>query len=250
MSAQRKIFRIESLQRGSSDSNVTTLSTAPNDDLAAVRHDEIMAAIRNIGSIGQGPVAVDNEPASAILDAVKKDLIEAVKLKQELEDISGVITDTKKEIATLHTTGFKGEEMSRVTDELDAVVMGTEQATESILTAAEDIDQNASTLHAKLKDPTDQGLAEDIQNQVVKIFEACNFQDITGQRITKVVSALRFIEERVLRMMEIMGGIESFAGIEPEKIERAEGDAALLNGPALDDDAGVADQDDIDALFD
>ncbi len=250
MSAQRKVFRIESLQSGPSDSNVTTLRVAPEDDIAAARHAEIMAAIRNIGAVEQGPVAVDNEPTGAILDAVKKDLVEALKLKQELEEISGVISDTKKEIATLHTTGFQGEELSRVTDELDAVVVGTEQATETILTAAEDIDQNASTLQAKMKDSTNLGLAEDIQNQVVKVFEACNFQDITGQRITKVVEALRFIEDRVLRMMEIMGGIESFANIEPDKIEKATGDAALLNGPALDDEAGVADQGDIDALFD
>ncbi|RMF05696.1 MAG: hypothetical protein D6773_04985, partial [Alphaproteobacteria bacterium] len=89
-----------------------------------------------------------------------------------------------------------------------------------------------------------------IQELVVQIFEACNFQDLTGQRITKVVRAFQFIEERVTRMMEIWGGIESFKEIEVVDPPKRDGDAALLNGPALETDEDVASQDDIDALFD
>ena len=95
----------------------------------------------------------------------------------------------------------------------------------------------------------DQGLAGDIQDQVVEIFESCNFQDLTGQRITKVVGTMRFIEDRIIRMMDIWGGIESFQGVEVVDELHREGDAALLNGPALEGQADVASQDDIDALF-
>ena len=91
-------------------------------------------------------------------------------------------------------------------------------------------------------------LAEDIAEQVVNIFEACNFQDITGQRITKVVQALQFIDERVAKMMDIWGGANDLAAFAPEP-EEAEGDEALLNGPALEEHHGHASQDDIDALF-
>ena len=77
----------------------------------------------------------------------------------------------------------------------------------------------------------------------------CNFQDLTGQRITKVVSTLRFVEDRIMQMMDIWGGIETFKDIEVEQRELKEGDAALLNGPALESDIDVATQDDIDALF-
>jgi chemotaxis protein CheZ len=139
--------------------------------------------------------------------------------------------------------------MSRVTCELGAVVGGTEQATQIILEAAEEIDQNASNLAAAIKNEAQQGLAQDIQDRVVKIFEACNFQDLTGQRITKVVSTLRFIEQHIVRMIEIWGGIDALREFQPEAIAERQGDAKLLNGPRLDDDAGHASQNDIDALF-
>jgi chemotaxis protein CheZ len=139
--------------------------------------------------------------------------------------------------------------MTRVSGELDAVVAGTEKATESILSAAEFIDDHAMQLAAHVKTERDRALAAEIQEQVVLIFEACNFQDLTGQRITKVVSTLNFVENRIDRMIEIWGGIEQFNGIEPDRPAPATGDKALLNGPALDTDVGRASQDDIDALF-
>lgn len=88
---------------------------------------------------------------------------------------------------------------------------------------------------------------------MVSIFEACNFQDITGQRITKVVGALKFIEERVAGMMDIWGGANGLAAFAPEPEmpdETPETDeSSLLNGPALEEADGHASQDDIDALF-
>jgi chemotaxis protein CheZ len=64
-----------------------------------------------------------------------------------------------------------------------------------------------------------------------------------------VVNTLKFIEDRIVKMMEIWGGLESFKDIEVEVIAEVSGDAALLNGPKLAEDAGHASQDDIDALF-
>jgi chemotaxis protein CheZ len=139
--------------------------------------------------------------------------------------------------------------MVRVTGELDAVVQGTLDATDAILTAAETIDHSAQVLEASCRSKQDRQGAADIQEQVVKIFEACNFQDLTGQRITKVVGTLKFIEDRIVRMMEIWGGIETFQGVQKETQAAPEGDAAFLNGPRLSSDIGHASQDDIDALF-
>ncbi len=172
-----------------------------------------------------------------------------MKLKAELDAMYEAINRTKHEIATLHTTGFKGKEMTRVTGELDAVVNGTAEATDGILTAAEEIDQLCSTLSPHLKDAQQSGIVDDIQSRIILIFEQCNFQDLTGQRIQKVVNTLKFIEERINRMMDIWGGIDSFNDIEVDTIAEKEGDAALLNGPKLATDINHASQDDIDALF-
>jgi chemotaxis protein CheZ len=136
-----------------------------------------------------------------------------------------------------------------VTDELDAVVDGTEQATQQILAAAEVIDQSADTLSASVRSRQDRMLAADIQEQVIQVFEACNFQDIAGQRIGKVVAALKFIETHIARMVEIWGGLDAFAEVAPAAMAARAGGKSLLTGPRLAGDAGHADQDEIDALF-
>jgi len=249
MAAVKRSFRAESLIR---------MNAGANEDPAfreERRHQEVMAEIAGLRAMirsgdDQQQAALDPEAMSEkFMAECRKELSEAAKLKVELDAIYEAIAQTKKEIATLHqTTGAEGEEMARVTNELDAVVIGTEGATETILAAAEFIDETANTLSARISQE-DAELAGDIQDKVVSIFEACNFQDLTGQRITKVVATLRFVEDRIMQMMDIWGGIETFKDIEVEERDLKEGDAALLNGPALESDVDVATQDDIDALF-
>jgi len=249
MAAVKKSFRAENLIR---------MNSGVREDPVFVeerRHQELMAEMASLKAMirsgeGQSQQAVDPQAMSEkFMSEFRKELSEAAKLKVELDSIYEAIAQTKKEIATLHvTTGAKGEEMTRVTNELDAVVIGTEGATETILSAAEFIDETANTLSARI-DSDDTGLTSDIQDKVVQIFEACNFQDLTGQRITKVVATLRFVEDRIIQMMDIWGGIETFKDIEVDEREVKEGDAALLNGPSLESDVDVASQDDIDALF-
>jgi chemotaxis protein CheZ len=210
-----------------------------------VNHHEIMSELRALRAL----VKPAEEVTAQMIDAYKAQIAEAAKLKSELDLIYDAINRTKQEIAAVHLTGFQGPEMARVTNELDAIVGGTESATEQILSNAEEIDQMASTLAARLKNDQNQQLIADVQERVIKIFEACNFQDLTGQRITKVVSTLKFIETHILRMMEIWGGLDAFRDIEAEKMVKPDGDAGLLNGPKIEGDAGHASQDDIDALF-
>jgi len=231
----RKVFRIEALNAATGSSSA--------DGREEDRHRELLAEIRALRSL----VQPTQELSEKAFEQLRRDQAEAQQIKAEMDLIYEAINRTKREIATLHVSGCNGQELSRVSNELDAVVLGTENATETILSAAEAIDERAATLSAKLKG-SDQGLANDIQEHTVQIFEACNFQDLTGQRVTKVVSTLRFVEERIIKMMEIWGGVDKFKEIEIE-LEHRLGDQALLNGPALENDTGIASQDDIDALF-
>lgn len=230
----RKKFRIEAVHFGDG---------ASAEGGGDRQHQELMSELKAIRALMQP----HQELSEKALEAMRREHQEALKIKVELDAMYEAIHKTKREIATLHVSGCNGHELARVTDELDAVVFGTEGATEQILAAAEAIDNQAAVLSATLKGEN-QNVATDIQDQVVQIFEACNFQDLTGQRITKVVNTLRFVEERIIRMMEIWGGIESFRDIEIE-LEHRMGDQALLNGPALGSDQNIASQDDIDALF-
>ncbi len=237
MQGARKLFRVEVMNGN------PALDGAKDDPLA--RHFEIISEIKAIRAIVEPRESITEQ----MINAYRAEIAEAQKLKGELDTIYEAINRTKQEIATLHVSGFEGPEMVRVTHELDAVVSGTLNATEQILSSAEFIDQTASTLSAVLKNEQDQDLCHDIQEQVIRIFEACNFQDLTGQRITKVVATLKFIEHHVIRMMEIWGGIESFKQIEPIETPTQESRGDLVNGPKLEGDVGHASQDDIDALF-
>jgi chemotaxis protein CheZ len=84
---------------------------------------------------------------------------------------------------------------------------------------------------------------------VVKIFEACNFQDLTGQRITKVVRALSFIEERVEAMMGVWNKREFETMPLPPGMAAKDGDLDLHGPNKVDQAKGMISQADIDALF-
>src|SRR6201989_3090020 len=257
MSVNRKRFRVEQAILGDAP---MVMPSDPEPD-AGPMHREIMAELRAIRAQMAAPrrkaaetaeKAANRELAEtqALLDTYRAQIEQCEKLKVELDLIHDAISRTKREIAVLHGKSFNGEEMAKVNGELGAVVGGTEQATQQILEAAESIDNAASAL-AKVTSPDQQKiLAEDIQERVVAIFEACNFQDLTGQRISKVMNTMKFIEQHINEMMEIWGGVDAIKAHAPAIVDTREGDARLLNGPKLDNDIGHASQDDIDALFD
>jgi hypothetical protein len=137
--------------------------------------------------------------------------------------------------------GIEAEHLNRIAQELAAVTTGTDQATKKILAAAEEIDQLANNLSAALKGKIEQGLAQDISDYVIRIFEACNFQDLIGQRVGKVMTVLKISEDHVARALDKIKNAP----------ERSGGDAtAYLHGPRLDIDHGHASQNEIDVLFD
>jgi chemotaxis protein CheZ len=256
MPVNRRRFRIEQAFVGDMP------MPAVVDGEAGPMHREIMNELRSIraqmGTPGHGaatgagvdPAMQQIAESQALLETYRAQIEQCEKLKVELDLIYDAINRTKREIAVLHGKSFDGNEMSKVTGELGAVVGGTEEATQQILEAAEAIDQAASAL-GKVNSPDQQKiLSEEISERVVSIFEACNFQDLTGQRISKVMATMKFIENHITVMMDIWGGVDAIRAHAPPIIDDREGDAKLLNGPKLDGDAGHASQNDIDALFD
>ena len=133
--------------------------------------------------------------------------------------------------------------MTRAAGELGAAVAGMEKATQKILHEAEGIDECARALTATLQDDYKRGLAQDIQDHTVKGYEACNFQDLAGQRIAKVIETLNLVEEQLSVMLARCDG----RAAEPPLPQPNGG--GLINGPRLDGDAGHASQRDIDAIF-
>ncbi|WJR79548.1 protein phosphatase CheZ [Bradyrhizobium sp. NP1] len=254
MPVHRKRFRIEEAFVG----EVPT-PEIDNGDAGSMHH-AIMAELRAIraqmahpgSAAAPSPAAapvVREAETQALLDTYRAQIEQCEKLKVELDLIHDAISRTKREIAVLHGKSFDGQEMAKVNGELGAVVGGTEQATQQILEATESIDQAATALSKSISFDQQKLLSEEIQERVVSIFEACNFQDLTGQRISKVMNTMKFIERHINAMMEIWGGVDAIKAHAPPIVDTREGDARLLNGPKLDGDVGHASQDDIDALF-
>jgi chemotaxis protein CheZ len=180
------------------------------------------------------------------MDRARAQIAEAQAYKRELDLIYAAVKRTKQEIDTISAGSAAQDETGRAGRELQAIVKGTEQATQSVLQATEEIDQVATTLSAVLKGGHDQGLVHDIHERVVQIYEACNFQDLTGQRVAKVAATLKYVEDHVIRLMEIWQGIEQF---KPVVVETIDDDRKFLHGPKLGDDAGHCSQDDVDTMF-
>jgi chemotaxis protein CheZ len=237
MPAQRKTFRIEETMQTEGE---------PQDALvpdAAVFPSDVIAELRALRALMEQHVPGQGEKGPAT-DVPAQ---EVRKLKIELDVIGDAIKQTRSEIVSLQDQGFDSSRVARVTQELDAVFDDASGATDRILKAAEEIDQHAQALMSCVKGAHEQGLAQDIQDRVTAIFEACNFHDLTGQRISKVAGTLKMVEEHLARMMEIWSVIERF------NVEAAQSAAGsldgLINGPKLDGDNGHSTQDEIDKLF-
>jgi chemotaxis protein CheZ len=164
--------------------------------------DRIEAAVREV----LGSLAGDLSATEAALLA-------------ELEGLGRTVARAKQEIARLKVDDITDSHIPSATDELDAIVDHTAQATNEILDCCEVLEAVSGRVG--------KADAEALQGAITRIYEACSFQDITGQRIGKVVTALKAIEARVA---DVTGNfLEGRAAPEPEATEGRR----LAEGPQL-----------------
>jgi chemotaxis regulatin CheY-phosphate phosphatase CheZ len=156
---------------------------------------------------------------------------------RDLSAIAEAISRAREEIRALQPRSLCEERLPSAGAELRAIVKDTEAATHRIMAAAE------ALLAAEPDDSPEFRAFRD--EQVTQIFEACGFQDITGQRVSKVVGVLELVEARVGRLAGALGVSESERGA-PDADETARR-SKLLNGPAIN--GPETSQDEIDALF-
>lgn len=203
-----------------------------------------------------GAIAVDNsEVLKAIQDVGAKldrflamDIQQIDQIQAEVADISGRIKATKVEMAALRHPLAGEDRFIQASQELSAVVSSTEAATNTIMGCAEELEEIVSELKASTSDGYQKDRLGDMHEVVVRIYEACNFQDLTGQRITKVVRALSFIEERIESMMSLWNRREFEAMPLPPSTTAMDGELEL-HGPSEETQTGNISQADIDALF-
>jgi chemotaxis protein CheZ len=165
-------------------------------------------------------------------------------ITRELAAIKSALERNARELAVLTNDG-KDRRMTRAASDLGAAIEGMETATQKILASAEAIDDCARALASALSNDYHHGLTQDVQDHVVRIYEACNFQDLAGQRIGKVIAILMMIEDRLVAMIARHNGSEE----QPVRHGETSSGERFVNGPRLDGESGHASQGDIDVMF-
>ena len=173
-------------------------------------------------------------------------LSEEAALKKELAGLFQYIQRVREEIAAIHYPADEEHRFEKMSDQLDAIVETTKSATDQIMMTVEANEELLEDLRASLNDEDALTKIDKISASNSSLFEACSFQDLTGQRITKVVKSLTYVEDRVESLIEAWGKqeLEKIVVQGDEKTE----DEKLLHGPQRQDEA--ISQSEIDALFD
>jgi chemotaxis protein CheZ len=137
----------------------------------------------------------------------------------------------RQEPGVLQKGAAEARRLERGAAELAAAMEAMEKACASMLGTAERVDEHARAISAAAKSKKTRELAGNIQEQMAHVYELCNFQDLAGQRIAKVIRLLA-------------------GDPEPRPNDRSpRGDGNLVNGPRLDGASGHVTQDDVDAMF-
>lgn len=184
-----------------------------------------------------------------VINKVEKGSLPAPEqLYTELAELANCIHTLRREVASTQAGDIGRKHIPDMTDELDAIVAATADATGTIMDSCEEIEKIAETL--------DSEQAEKVTGAVTQIYEACSFQDITGQRITKVVNALKTTEDKVSRLLAILQEQVNHQALETEETAahsarpmktQEDKDKALLQGPQKAGEAVT--QDEIDRML-
>jgi len=181
--------------------------------------------------------AVDQVVAAAKTVKRKSKASAPMDIYSELERLAAYIDAAKCEIADIRPQDVKDEYLPGATDELDAIVEATADATNTIMDSCDVIEGVMADVN--------EAVAAKLVDATTHIYEACTFQDITGQRIGKVVTALKNIEERIDALVLTLGD----ENIKPQKKNAKSKPADAKNKSARDkDEKGKTDITDADLL--
>jgi chemotaxis protein CheZ len=161
---------------------------------------------------------------------------EDINILADIEKISNKICQTKNDISSVDAEKISGD-FPLASDKLKTITEVSEKSAEDIMQATEEI-------QAILPKIGDEEIQRNISNNCAKIFEACSFQDLTGQRIAKIIETIDEIESIVSDLLISFG--KNKKGIENKTIEPST-KGEILSGPQFGKDAPT--QQDIDDLF-
>ncbi|WP_020591631.1 protein phosphatase CheZ [Kiloniella laminariae] len=171
------------------------------------------------------------------------------RLRQELEKLVMYMGRLREELADASRKKGERTDFENMSVQLDALVRNTEVASDQILKSSEGILDLVDMIRDEKDEEARHSMCDTLTAHAMDTLEACSFQDLTGQRVTKILHSLQFVEDRVNAMINIYGqeavinrGAELSANDIPEE-------EVAMDGPAVIEEEAIS-QDDIDALFD
>jgi chemotaxis regulatin CheY-phosphate phosphatase CheZ len=234
---------------------MTSLTPSPQRDLAAYEQIEsaVMETERGRWFLEEFARRHRHSETEMVLEAIDKlsrslhhrpVMLGSDALHRDILDMARAIVRAEKEIRAMRNRDGGGLRFAAAGDALDSVVDTTEQATSSILSAAEQIQELAWTMREAGIEPE---LCDRLDSSATAIYTACGFQDLTAQRIAKAVETLKFLDQRIRKLVDAAGLTEEIAD------EIADIDATIAMeppNPEADIWLSEAHQAEIDETFD
>ena len=159
------------------------------------------------------------------------------------------------EVAALKSANPDEEKLLLARQELETVVEATDKAANEIMDQTDEI----QTVIDKIRDEISSGNTAKVEVHLsslevvaTNLLMACEFQDLTGQRINKVSNTIHRFEEQIGDLFLTLGITEGTGagGLDVTDSGDERPDQDLLHGPQDEGAGGTISQADIDAMFD
>ena len=151
----------------------------------------------------------------------------------------------RKELGGLRDAraGDGADLFASILENLDALGNEIAGVTDHMMTACEAIQDAADAIAAKTKERDTKMKCKKIPQGTGEIFEACSFQDLTGQRLDKITRTVSAIEDGIREISILAGGKNASTGKGRKTskpgtrgIDRVDGDIVLeglqINDPS------------------
>ncbi len=218
------------------------MTRRPRPFTAETRSAELSGASRTISN--DDLLEAFNDLSHHVKEATRR--LETATAEAGLEKIT-------REVAALKAADPDDDEIPLARRELETVVEATDTAANEIMNLSEEIQAAADNIRDEASDSNTKNIeahCDVLDEAATNLMMACGFQDLTGQRISKVVNALTHLEGQIDGLFETLGisqgtgegGLHAFAPDDKRP------DTDLLHGPQ-DEGEGIS-QADIDAMFD
>lgn len=210
-------------------------------DAAATKLEDRLQSLREQRSDGVQIEELESVVASLISGTSPAE--ESQSIAEELRELLDFVRGAQNELVTMQPKSLSQRDIPDAAKELDAVVDATENAASAIMNAADEIGELASEFGG------DHSMT--LMDISTRLFEASSFQDLTGQRISKVAKTLTHLEERLSVLADAIGD-DYVKPSEEEAVERDDAgqvvhDEDLLHGPQMEGEGNS--QAEIDALL-